>query len=95
MAKLVNIDYKSNEIIEEVEVSDNDNDDLIDKSEELGVAFGCTDGRCGSCRVEISEGMENLTELTQNERDMGLNEDENARLICQCKIKQGVVKIKI
>ncbi|MBI2629067.1 (2Fe-2S)-binding protein [Candidatus Pacearchaeota archaeon] len=97
MAKLVKIDKDDagNEIEEVKEVKDNDNFDLIDRAEELGVAFGCQDGRCGSCRVEVVEGMENLTERTQNELDAGLMEDEPFRLMCQCKIKQGLVKVRV
>lgn len=76
------------------EVKDNDNFDLMDKSEELGVAFGCQDGRCGSCRVEVVEGMDNLTSRTENEKDI-LGEDDKNRLLCQCKIKEGVVKIRV
>ena len=90
MAKLIRIDDESEEI---KEIKDNDNSDLIDKAEELGVAFGCQDGRCGSCRVEVVEGMENLSERTQNEIDVGIGEDEPFRLMCQCRIKNGVVKI--
>ncbi|MEK6891089.1 MAG: 2Fe-2S iron-sulfur cluster-binding protein [Nanoarchaeota archaeon] len=66
-----------------------------DEAEELGVAFGCQDGRCGSCRVEIVEGMENLSGRTINELDMGLDESENFRLMCQCKINKGLIKIRI
>tara|TARA_Y100000310_G_C20575834_1_gene760358 strand:- start:21 stop:290 length:270 start_codon:yes stop_codon:yes gene_type:complete len=89
MAKLVQIDEKK-----EKEVKDNDNFDLIDQAEELGVAFGCQDGRCGSCRVEVTEGMENLSKRTQNEIDL-LDDDPVHRLVCQCKIKSGTVKIRI
>ena len=98
MAKLIREDNFDGKIeTEEREVNDNDNSDLIDKAEELGVAFGCQDGRCGSCRVEVAEGMGNLTEKTTNEDDvLGSEEDsENYRLMCQCKIKNGLVKIKI
>jgi len=90
MAKIINVE--TNELRE---VVDGDTDDLIDKAEELGVAFGCTDGRCGSCRVEIVEGKKNLSDLTQNEKDVGLTDDEPYRLICQCKIEQGIVKIRV
>lgn len=79
---------------EKKEVKDNDNFDLIDKAEELGVAFGCQDGRCGSCRVEVIEGMSNLNEKTENEKDL-LNDDKTHRLMCQCKINKGVVKISV
>ncbi len=95
MAKIIRVNDP--ETIEEREVKENDNQDLIDKSEELGVPFGCTDGKCGSCRIEVVEGIENLTERTQNELDMGLDETENFRLVCQCKIKnkEGIIKIKV
>ena len=92
MAKIVRVDNEGN-----VEDSRNLEDGNVpwDEAEELGVAFGCQDGRCGSCRVEVVEGMENLSELTQNELDIGMTKDEPYRLMCQCKIKQGLVKIRI
>lgn len=80
---------------DEKEIEVKDNDYAIDAAEELGVAFGCQDGRCGSCRVEIVEGMENLSELTQNELDAGITTEEPYRFLCQCKIKSGLVKIRI
>ena len=42
--------------------------------------------------IDIVEGQENLSELTQEEKDMGMN--KTRRLACQCKIKSGNVKIK-
>jgi len=101
MPELIRIDDKPLEKVskdaseESREVVSGDVDDLIDKAEELGVPFGCTDGRCGSCRVEVISGMENLSDRTQNELDMGLDESENFRLVCQCKIKDGTVKIRV
>ncbi|MFI5334852.1 MAG: 2Fe-2S iron-sulfur cluster-binding protein [Chlamydiales bacterium] len=61
--------------------------------EEAGVPFACTEGICGTCIVEVEEGMENLTPRTQEELDF-LGETEFERLACQCKIKSGCVKIK-
>lgn len=61
--------------------------------EDAGVPFACTEGICGTCIVEVEEGMENLTERTQEEIDF-LGETEHERLACQCKIKGGCVKIK-
>tara|TARA_Y100000310_G_scaffold39747_2_gene37272 strand:- start:1350 stop:1613 length:264 start_codon:yes stop_codon:yes gene_type:complete len=86
MPKLTNIETK-----ESREVKPNNTEDLIDKAEELGVLFGCQDGRCGACRVEVTEGMENLSERTENEKDLGVEEPH--RLMCQCKMK-GDVNIK-
>jgi ferredoxin len=85
MGKLVNI--KTNK---QIEVKDNA--PLVPIAEEVGVIFACQDGMCASCRMEIVEGMENLTEKTQNEKDQMLYDNE--RLACQCKIKKGTVKMK-
>lgn len=60
--------------------------------EQLGVAFSCKQGICGSCKVEVLEGMENLEPKTEEEEAMGCTGNE--RLLCQAKIKSGTVKIK-
>jgi ferredoxin len=70
-----------------------ENSQIRDACEELGVPFGCRYGICGTCKIDIIEGEENLQELTQEEIDM--DRDKNHRLACQAKIKQGSVKIKL
>lgn len=75
----------------EIEVQDGE---LIkDAAEQLGVPFSCRNGLCGTCMIDIEDGEENLSELTPEEIDMG--RDRTHRLACQCKIKQGIVRIKI
>lgn len=61
--------------------------------EEAGVPFACTEGICGTCVIEVTEGMENLSTFTQEEEDF-LGDMDQERLACQCKIKGGCVKIK-
>jgi ferredoxin len=61
--------------------------------EEAGVPFACTEGVCGTCVIEITDGMDNLSEYTQEEKDL-LGDKGSERLACQCKIKGGCVKIK-
>jgi len=61
--------------------------------ENFGIPFGCEDGICGTCRIKVVEGANNLTPKNQKEEDMLPNEP-NERLACQCKINQGVVKIE-
>lgn len=61
--------------------------------EEFGVPFACEEGVCGTCVIEVDEGMENLSSFTQEEEDF-LGEMGCERLACQCKIKSGSVKIK-
>ncbi len=79
-------------IVEGQEKDVQDGEGIKDAAKDLGVVFGCEDGLCGTCMVEVEEGAENLTELTQAEKDMGV--DDKNRLACQCKIKEGTVKLK-
>lgn len=65
---------------------------IAELCEEAGVPFACTEGVCGTCVIEVKEGMENLSEFTQEEEDF-LGELEHERLACQCKLKGGCVKI--
>ncbi len=65
---------------------------IAEVCEEAGIPFACTEGICGTCVIEVTEGMENLSEFTQEEEDF-LGELDEERLACQCKIKGGCVKI--
>ena len=87
MAKIIFEDTDSS-----VEVSDNST--IREPCEEAGVPFACSEGICGTCVIEVSEGMENLTDFTEEEEDF-LGDLDEERLACQCKIKGGTVKIKI
>jgi ferredoxin len=68
-----------------------DGEQVKEAAEEMGVPFGCEEGICGTCMVEVIDGMENLGELTEAEEDMGVGENE--RLMCQCSIRGGRVTI--
>lgn len=57
-----------------------------------GVPFACSEGFCGSCLIQVEEGMENLSPFTQEEKDF-FGDVGAERLACQCKIKKGTVKI--
>lgn len=70
-----------------------DGSPIAEACEQAGVPFACTEGVCGTCIVEVVEGMENLTEFNQAEEDF-LGELDRERLACQCKIKCGKVKLK-
>lgn len=60
--------------------------------EKFNIPFGCKDGLCGTCRIKVTEGNENLSDKNQNEEDMFPN-DPTTRLACQCILKKGDVKI--
>ena len=79
--------------LDEKRIEVKDGQHIRDASEELGVPFGCRHGVCGTCKIEITDGANNLGELTEEEIDM--DRDKNHRLACQAKIMQGNVKIKI
>ncbi|PIO08685.1 ferredoxin [Candidatus Pacearchaeota archaeon CG10_big_fil_rev_8_21_14_0_10_34_12] len=74
---------------ESIEIEENSK--IKDACEELGVPFSCKNGTCGTCMIDIVSGEENLSELTEKEKD--LFRDETHRLACQCKIKKGDVVI--
>ena len=76
---------------DEIEVSDGS--PITEACEQAGVPFACTEGVCGTCVIEVVDGMHNLSEFNQAEADF-LGELDQERLACQCKIKCGCVKIK-
>jgi ferredoxin len=67
---------------------------IAEACEEAGVPFACTEGVCGTCVIEIKEGKENLSRPTQEELDFLGDGTCDERLACQCRIKQGIVRIK-
>ena len=86
MAKLI---FENSE--EEVLVPDGS--PITEACEEAGVPIACAEGVCGTCVIEVTSGMENLSEFNQAEADF-LGELNKERLACQCKIKCGTVTIK-
>jgi len=66
---------------------------IKDTCELLGVPFGCKQGICGTCIIEVAEGMINLEVKNEREEEKGLF--PNQRLACQCVIKGGTLRIKV
>ena len=79
-------------IINDEEIEIEDGLKIVETIEEAGVPIGCSNGVCGTCEVEVLEGMENLNEMTEEEEDLGMEGDK--RLGCQCQIKSGAVKLE-
>ena len=84
MGKIINIKTGKSEELE-------NGDSIRNACEKLGVPFGCEKGICGTCMIDILEGENNLSELTEQEKD--LSRSKKHRLACQCKIKKGEVEI--
>ena len=80
-------------IINDEEHELNDGQPIKECCEEAGVPFACEEGVCGTCVVEVEEGMANLSPFNQEEEDF-LGEIDNERLACQCKIQKGSVKLR-
>ncbi len=66
---------------------------LIEAAESLDVDFSCRSGVCGACLVEVKEGSENMSALSEQEQDYGL--EDGQRLLCCSTIKSGEVTISI
>ncbi len=70
-----------------------DDSPIAEACEQAGVPFACTEGVCGTCVIEVTEGMENLSDFNEAESDF-LGELDRERLACQCQIKSGFIKVK-
>lgn len=60
------------------------------------IATGCSEASCGTCRVEVLEGGENLTEQSARERAT-LKENNfptTMRLACRTELVKGAVKVR-
>lgn len=64
---------------------------LEETAEAMGVSFGCHHGVCGACAVQVLTGMENLSPESEAEEDFDLGDGE--RMMCQCTINGGTVKV--
>ncbi len=68
-----------------------DGSPIADACHQEGLVFDCNTGVCGQCQISVLEGAENLSGLTDEEKDLGL--DAETRLGCLCAIQKGTVKI--
>lgn len=86
--------FKTDNVTHEVD----DGTPLIEFCDEtdISLSFGCTEGTCGVCEVTVVEGRENLSRITDEEKDYLLEEDLEGgmRLGCQVKIRKGNVTLK-
>ncbi len=86
MGKIV---FENND--EEADVEDGER--IAEACEEMGVPFACTEGVCGTCVIEVVEGMENLNPPTQEEMDFLGDDTCKERLACQCRLKGNTITI--
>ncbi len=78
-------------VIDKINYEISENSCLADVCYKAGVPFSCNSGVCGSCQITIVNGAENLNELNQEEKELGM--DRIRRLGCQCRIIKSTVEI--
>lgn len=83
----------ANLVINDEEIELPDGEPIKESCEEAGIPFGCEEGVCGTCIIEVEEGMENLSPFNEEESDF-LGELDCERLACQCRILNGQVKVR-
>lgn len=72
-----------------------DGSSISEACEKAGVPFACGGvGICGSCLVEVVEGMENLSKPTDAEKAFLGDDETDNRLACQCSILKKTVKLR-
>lgn len=64
-----------------------------------GMVFGCRDGECGTCILDIQQGNEYLSPINEKEKTVLKNfpdAPKNGRLACQLEIAKpnGLVRVK-
>jgi len=65
----------------------------MEAAADLGVLFGCHSGVCGKCATNVVSGLNNLSAPTDEERAKNL--EPGRRLMCQCRILKGTVKLDL
>lgn len=79
-------------IIEDSEFDVKDGSGIIEECIKKDIPFGCQDGMCGTCVIDVLDGEDNLSEVSEQEKQLDMT--KNKRLACQCKLKSGSVTIK-
>ncbi|MFH1426467.1 MAG: 2Fe-2S iron-sulfur cluster-binding protein [Candidatus Kerfeldbacteria bacterium] len=67
---------------------------LKETAEEVGsnIPFGCEQGVCGTCLINVVEGEDNMSDIEEHEKETlnAMGAEPNQRLACQCKIEGDV-----
>jgi len=94
------VKFLKDELIQEVECTQGQNLFQCFEENSIKLPHGCLAGSCGSCRIEILEGYENLSEPSFIENDTiqslksQYGNEKNIRLSCRAKIN-GPITFKL
>jgi 2Fe-2S ferredoxin len=69
--------------------------DVTDEHPRADVPYSCRSASCGTCRVEVVEGMEGLSKPDDDELDVLdiFGNEENVRLCCQISLENEVPRL--
>lgn len=64
----------------------------IHEEQDTDLMFGCCEGHCGTCKVFVTEGKENLSPMEEKEKKFleSIDAKPEERLACQCKVSGDV-----
>ena len=90
---MASINFIPDKVIHHIE----DGSRLIHICDDISVSltFGCTEGSCGVCELTVLDGKNNLSKVTDEEKNYLLPEDldNGMRLGCQLKVRKGEVSL--
>lgn len=76
----------------EVEADTGANLKEIAQAEGASIPFGCEQGICGTCLINVPAGAENLSDQTDQEKETleAMGAEPGQRLACQCQVEGDV-----
>lgn len=87
------VNFQDDELIVDAEIGANLRD--VAQAEGASIPFGCEQGICGTCLVEIVEGESNISDVEDQEKETlsAMGAEPGQRLACQCQA-EGDLTIK-
>lgn len=85
--------FEDDDLEVEVEIGANLRDAA--ETESASISFGCDQGICGTCLVDLVEGGDNLSDSEEVEEEtlQAMGAEEGQRLACQCRV-EGDITVK-
>ncbi|OGY88043.1 MAG: hypothetical protein A2233_04725 [Candidatus Kerfeldbacteria bacterium RIFOXYA2_FULL_38_24] len=84
------VNFKDDDLIVEAEIGANLKE--VAQAEGASIPFGCEQGVCGTCLVKIVEGEENVSDVSDQEKETleSMGAEPGERLACQCQIEGDI-----
>lgn len=84
------VNFKDDDLQVDVEVGANMKE--VAQAEGASIPFGCEQGICGTCLINVPEGADNLSDPTDQEKETleAMGAEPEQRLACQCQVEGDV-----